>query len=104
MPPPPTQIAGTSFGDHTWSSMIIAQLNPNGTLTTHFFNMDIWDTNQPPSLSSMNTNKWTSIAINNNMRFYGITDGGVYEFTIEKSLPKSWTYNGQVRTPDSARK
>jgi hypothetical protein len=72
-------------------------LYANGTINANWFDNTNWHTYITPS-PSMPQSNFTAIAMNLDLRFYGISGGTIYEYEIDGSNPFDWTYNNAVNT------
>ena len=94
----PPSVASISFGETNWLDLFVVDLNANGTVTAHWWNSHTWILNQTPMLNpASSTYKFSYIAMNMDMRFYGMTAGRMLEFSIDYSNPFNWNFVGSSK-------
>ena len=67
----------------------------NGSIIANWNDGINWHTNFVPT-PSMPQSNFSAIAMNMNLRFYGISEGSIYEYSIDGTNPFNWHYVNPV--------
>ncbi|KAE8443358.1 hypothetical protein EG329_001916 [Mollisiaceae sp. DMI_Dod_QoI] len=100
---PPPQFAAASFGtvNQGFFASMLVFLFPNGTISANWWDNTNWHTYITPS-PNMPQSNFTAIAMNQDLRFYGISSGAIYEYSIDGSNPFDWSYVNPVNTTSTS--
>lgn len=103
---PSPEIAAITYGDHGWTSSLVTYLTSDGALTTYMRNGTTWTSGQPTitkSSSSAQDQDQSSLAFGaiagtQDLKMYALTNGTIYEYTVDEQDPLSWTWLSTVIT------
>lgn len=98
----PPQIASLTYdpGTEGWTCNMVLYLTANGTIMGHQWNHTAWTVRQvglgggPPGSAN-----FTSFAVTQGLRMYGIAGGAIHEYQFSKSSPFNWLYVTTIKVP-----
>ncbi|KAJ2899975.1 uncharacterized protein MKZ38_002694 [Zalerion maritima] len=101
---PTYQVGGASYGaDRAQNRVFIGALNESGMVSALYWNEVSWTIGAAPEISDWGDSgnyNFVSVSMNDNMMFYDLTDDGtIHQFLVDRSVPSSWSYQGEVTVP-----
>ncbi|CAG8951870.1 hypothetical protein HYFRA_00005674 [Hymenoscyphus fraxineus] len=83
-------------GNKVFGDIFLTTLYQNDTIGGQWAKNDQWGTPFLPNFNGSETRTFKAIAMNQDRRFYGISEGQIHEFTIDGQDPHNWNYTGVV--------
>lgn len=100
LPVPAPHFAAVSFGavSEGWAQILTASLYSNGSVIANWWDSTHWHVDFPPTINGGSTTNFSAVAMNGDLRFYGLSAGQILEYTISAGNPFAWTYVNPVNT------
>lgn len=94
---PNPELASITYGAHGLTNCLVNYLTPSGSVMSYIYNGTTWSSGQPMlSGGGSTTSNFSAMATAQNMRFYGLTNGTIYEYEVDSKNPLKWTKSTTV--------
>lgn len=97
--PDPAQFAASYFVVGSLGEILVIELERNGTLASSYYDGMSWHLDFKITFSGDPSQDFSTIALNGDQRFYGLTNGTISEYRWELNSPLEFIYVGKVLAP-----